>query len=275
METLKSLKNRTATVETIMKATSAMKMVSTIKLSRVNSSNRFAKDCTTAMQEIFSILLNQMIFEKLLSKNHWLNPNREGKSLIVVISPNSSFCGAFTQSINVTTKNVIANNHEAKVICFGEKVKIADAEYLQILEKDNIEYVANKLSSKIIDIVMVEAINKIIVVSGKYENAIVQSGQISTLFPTSPKRQHPYVEIEENLCVMLERVFMSYVRHAMLWLVSEHMMAEFSARLIATDNATRNAKDLSESLHMLYNRTRQSKITQELIEIVSSVECMK
>ncbi len=39
--------------------------------------------------------------------------------------------------------------------------------------------------------------------------------------------------------------------------------------MTAMDNATRNAKDMIDDLSLVYNRTRQAKITTELIEIIA------
>ncbi len=48
--------------------------------------------------------------------------------------------------------------------------------------------------------------------------------------------------------------------------------SEHAARMAAMDNATRNCKDLISSLTLLYNKTRQASITNELIDIVGGAE---
>ena len=40
------------------------------------------------------------------------------------------------------------------------------------------------------------------------------------------------------------------------------------------DNATRNAGDMIRKRRCSYNRTRQAKITKELIEIISGAEAL-
>ena len=42
----------------------------------------------------------------------------------------------------------------------------------------------------------------------------------------------------------------------------------------AMDSATRNAGEMINKLTMHYNRTRQAKITKELIEIISGAEAL-
>jgi len=45
--------------------------------------------------------------------------------------------------------------------------------------------------------------------------------------------------------------------------------------MAAMDNATRNAKDLLDSLTLTMNRTRQASITKEILEVVSGAEALK
>ena len=51
--------------------------------------------------------------------------------------------------------------------------------------------------------------------------------------------------------------------------LKKNQASEESARMSAMENATNNAGDMIESLALLYNRTRQAVITNELIEIIS------
>ena len=50
--------------------------------------------------------------------------------------------------------------------------------------------------------------------------------------------------------------------------------SEHGARMTAMDNATRNADDMIDDLTMTFNRTRQARITSELIEIISGAEAV-
>jgi F-type H+-transporting ATPase subunit gamma len=54
----------------------------------------------------------------------------------------------------------------------------------------------------------------------------------------------------------------------------ESAASEQGARMAAMDNATRNAGDMINRLTIVYNRSRQSQITKELIEIISGAEAL-
>jgi F-type H+-transporting ATPase subunit gamma len=57
--------------------------------------------------------------------------------------------------------------------------------------------------------------------------------------------------------------------------MKENATAEQSSRMTAMDNATKNAGELINKLTTYYNRTRQSVITTELIEIISGAAALE
>ena len=53
-------------------------------------------------------------------------------------------------------------------------------------------------------------------------------------------------------------------------MVLEARASEHSARMVATENATENAKEMIEELTLQYNKVRQAAITSELLEITTA-----
>ena len=51
--------------------------------------------------------------------------------------------------------------------------------------------------------------------------------------------------------------------------------SENAARMTAMDNATRNCDEMVGALTLLFNKTRQASITNELIDIVGGAEALK
>ena len=51
--------------------------------------------------------------------------------------------------------------------------------------------------------------------------------------------------------------------------------SENAARMSAMDNATRNCDEMVGALTLLFNKTRQTSITNELIDIVGGAEALK
>jgi F-type H+-transporting ATPase subunit gamma len=75
---------------------------------------------------------------------------------------------------------------------------------------------------------------------------------------------------EEILADLLPRGIATQIFAALL----ENGASEQGARMSAMDNATRNAGEMIEKLTIVYNRSRQQAITNELIEIISGAEAL-
>ena len=68
---------------------------------------------------------------------------------------------------------------------------------------------------------------------------------------------------------ILERILPQYLTAYMHRILLETDVADNAARLMAMDNATRNAEDMLKMMQKIYSRTRQSKITTDITEVVS------
>ena len=66
-----------------------------------------------------------------------------------------------------------------------------------------------------------------------------------------------------------------YVEISILRALLESTASELGARMTAMDSATKNAKEMIDSLTLVYNRARQAAITKELMEIIGGAEALK
>ena len=280
MENLKVIKNRIKTVDSIIKATNAMKMVSTVKLAEVNNVNKFAKECAEILFDMFSQAARESIFEQ--ENDYWFS-KKDGKTLIIVLSTDQGFCGSFKQFIQDKADETIKNNPEAYIQVFGKKGanikqnRIEDISQREIESRYDIDAFASMLSQLVSKYIHDYSVNKVLVISGEFKNVLVQRAKCSKIFPIPNEdiTKTRYTSIEGNRLDFIEAVFEKYLSKVFISIVTEHLVSELSARVMAMDNSVRNANDMFEKLNSLYNRVRQDKITQELTEIVSSIECVQ
>ena len=73
---------------------------------------------------------------------------------------------------------------------------------------------------------------------------------------------------------VLSRLLPHFVAIDLYRAVLENQASEQSARMIAMRNSTDNANELIDDLTLVYNKTRQSTITREMIEIASGAEAL-
>ncbi len=66
-----------------------------------------------------------------------------------------------------------------------------------------------------------------------------------------------------------------YVRNQIRHFYFESIASEHAARMMAMENATKNAQDLIKDLTLRMNKIRQASITKELLEIITAVDALK
>lgn len=80
--------------------------------------------------------------------------------------------------------------------------------------------------------------------------------------------------IEPDPGQLLDFVLRHHLEMKVYQAILETKASEHSARMIAMQNATDNAKELVEDLNLQYNQTRQDNITRELLEITTAGAAM-
>ena len=90
----------------------------------------------------------------------------------------------------------------------------------------------------------------------------------------NPHEAYEYI-FEPNPKEVLDELLPKMVEMQVYQSVLEAYASEQSARMMAMKNATEAAGELIDDLTLIYNKTRQAGITQEIAEIVGGVEALK
>jgi F-type H+-transporting ATPase subunit gamma len=75
----------------------------------------------------------------------------------------------------------------------------------------------------------------------------------------------------ETLFNFFEYTLAAQIHHSLM----ENAAAEQSSRMTAMENASKNAGEMIAKLTLQYNRARQTRITTELIEIISGASALE
>jgi F-type H+-transporting ATPase subunit gamma len=274
MESLSAIKRRMRTVGSIAKATNAIKMVATVKLSRVNMLHKFSMECSSRLLRMLSIAIAEARYNDLLQDDFWTE-RKNGKSLVIVLSTDQGFCGSFNQSIAEAAKRTISDSRVEYIEVFGKKV-VGIAQNKAIPHGRSKDF-AKTLSDLVVEYVRHRNVSRVTVISVEKKNAMVQIVKCTNVLPLDIDDAvgSECVTIEGPVQDFIDEVFEMYTTSLFKNLLSKHWISEFSARVIAMDNSVNNANDMCDKLNILYNNIRQTKITQELTEIVSSMECVR
>lgn len=281
METLQTIKRRLTAIDSLIKAMSAMKMVSTVKLAKINGGRKDYADAIKISYDMLCRVAFEANFDQSIDSRFWLK-REAGKTLILLFSTDQGFCGSFNQTILERGTRIIQENAGAFVEVVGRKNAFLRTNSINfegsfdIPDRFDINAVANVLAKLIMQYIFEHNVYKVLLISGEFKNVLVQKAKVTEVLPIKIENfNEEYSLIEGNKQRFIEDIFMKYLHSVLCFTMKEHVISELSARTMSMDNSVRNAKDMFVRLNILYNRIRQFKITQELTEIVSSIECMR
>lgn len=117
-------------------------------------------------------------------------------------------------------------------------------------------------------------IDRLFLASNEFVNTMTQNGRIDQLVPVQADPiediQHHWDYLyEPDSKEILDALLTRYIESLVYQGVVENVACEMAARMIAMKSATDNAGNLIDELNLVYNKARQSAITQELSEIVA------
>ena len=298
MANLKELKTRISSVKSTQKITSAMKMVAASRLKRAQEAAEAARPYAERMERMMASLLdNPGSVEgagKLLS-----GTGSDDTHLIVVVTSDRGLCGGFNANISRGTRNrllaLTGENKNAKILCIGRKgreqlkteFKNAIVDTYEGIGKAGVQFEeAQSMAVKIIEMFEAGEFDVCTIIYNKFISAITQEvtprqiipvqladedDEAETAVETGPSAIYEFEPSEEEI---LAKLLPSNLNVQVFRALLESSASEHGARMSAMDNATRNAGEMIDDLSITYNRTRQAKITSELIEIISGAEAL-
>ncbi|WP_312240130.1 F0F1 ATP synthase subunit gamma [Pantoea sp.] len=124
-------------------------------------------------------------------------------------------------------------------------------------------------------------IDKLYIVSNKFNNTMSQTPTITQLLPLPPAEGEEEMKAktwdylyEPDPKALLDTLLRRYVESQVYQGVVENLASEQAARMVAMKAATDNGGNLIKELQLVYNKARQASITQELTEIVSGASAV-
>lgn len=306
MASMKQIKKRKRSVESTGKITKAMKLVATVKLQKTK---QIATDAVPFFDAMYEKISN-VIKKSQVVTHKYLKGKAGGKKAIVVFSSNKGLAGGYNSSI---VKKLIGEEATIKftpqdtlVYAIGSKVRDELKSKGFTIEQDFSEKMEDMeyglyimIANILLDNFVAGKINEIYLVYTYFKNTIVHIPRVLRLLPfenvekntsddtellgkktfevakskyeDDPAMPMNYEMDDEE---MLNKMIPQYISTLLYGALTASIASENGARMTAMDNATKNAKELSEKLGVMYNRARQGAITQELTEIVAGANAI-
>ena len=269
------IKKRIKSVTGSYKITSAMKLVSTVKLKKWKNKMLATKDYALRIDEIARKVFSSV--EE--SNNPYFTLNlKANKNLYIVLSSSLGLCGAYNNNLFRLADSHIKENDEA--IILGKKAishykdgkftKIEDfKEYSSIRDEAIIKQIVDFISKEYLK----GTYREIHLIYTAYKNSLVFHPMDYQVLPLQgeKKTNEAYPPImEPNQEAVLNALIPIYLKNSVYAKFLESEVCEQAARSNAMENATKNAEELLDNLQIEFNKARQGAITQEITEIVGA-----
>lgn len=285
MANLKHLRNKIAAVKSIHKVAGAMKIVASVKLKKTESMTHVFRQYSDALSNVVRKIDGASLEEDSI----FLHQNEVAQELVIVFAPSRGLCGSLNYQITKAAKKHIEELRKEQVcahvivmgrICYDSlKRFITGTEQLRKteIEAKNPSYddfIA--LTEEILDMYAAKLYRCVRVIYAHFHSIIkfeVSNHQLLPFIKEEGYESQKYDYLFEPSADKVLKFLIPYcIKMNLYKCFLESAASEYSSRMLAMDNATRNAESLISNLTTCYNRGRQSKITQELIEVISGAE---
>lgn len=288
MANLKEVKERINSVSSTQQITKAMKMVAAAKLRRAQEK---IVQMRPYSQKLTSILNNISSGAEGVADIAYAQERSVANVLIVPITSDKGLCGAFNSNV-IKASNVVIQEHEGKAITvmpIGKKAMdfFKKQEYPLISEYaglfENITFDPIKAAAEfVMDAFVNGEYDHVVLVYNQFKNVATQLVVKEQFLPISKidsegddnKSQQDYI-VEPSRDYIIEELVPNSLKIQFYKAILDSNASEHGARMTAMSKATDNAADLLKDLKLVYNRTRQAAITNEILEIVAGANALE
>ena len=296
MPSLKEIKGRIGSVKSTLKITSAMKLVASAKLRKAQLTIEGMRPYERKLQEMMGRLIAQAggvgtaeWSARPVVVDEEAVPVRQ-KIALVAFSSNSSLCGAFNANAVRLALEALNSYGDADVTVYSIGRKMAESmrkagyvspqDYQKLADKPSYAPAA-ELAEKLMEdfhegrLDRVELVYNHFVSSGKQvpvrETLLpmgdVLPGEDSSVIPGDAKESDLDYILEPSAAALLADLLPKSLRLKFYTALLDSNASEHAARTVAMQTATDNGEDLLQELTLQYNKSRQQKITSEILDL--------
>ena len=278
----KEIRNKIKSVQNTRKITKAMEMVAASKMRKAQERMRATRPYGEKIRNVAAHISHA----NPEYRHPFLVDRNDSKRIgIVIITTDKGLCGGLNTNVQrlalAKLKEWEAQGEKFEVCAIGNK----GLGFMQRLGANIVSQITqlgdrppmDKLVGVIkvmLDGYMQDRFDRLLIFYTKFINTMKQEPVMEQLLPLSgeklgvPEGAWDYI-YEPEAKVVLDQVLTRYVEAIIYQALSENLASEQSARMVAMKAASDNANNVIDELTLIYNKSRQAAITQELSEIVA------
>ena len=278
MASLLNLKRRIKTAQNVSKTTKAMQMIAASKLKKAQEAALTGRPYVEKLTEVANSITAKVDPEAL--NDYMKRLSKGNEKLVLVIAPDKGLSGALVTNLTRELVNFTKENKNVSYVTVGKKALgsarisggeiLASFEITTTLPTYDLVYPVMKLVD---DNFLSGRVAEVYVLYSDFQSVFSQIPKIKKILPVEFESQEKSSEalIEPAPSEILPGLIRHYLEINVFQAFLENYLSEQAARMLAMQNATENAQDIIEDLRLIYNKTRQEKITNEILDIAGGV----
>jgi F-type H+-transporting ATPase subunit gamma len=286
MPTLIDLRRRIQSVRNSQQITQAMKTVSTAKFRKAQRTVQEARP----FWHLFPELMGRLAYWAAAGAHPLLLRRDEKKIEVIVITADKGLAGAYNSNLLAAADAFLGEKAAAadvRLVLIGKKaaahfrkgpypVDRVFGDRTDRLSREDLRDLAEELMRSF----TFQKIDAVYIVTNEFKSILAPRIMVHRVLPIDPQAGPEasaawlpdWEPGDERLAAFILPLYVeSQIHHAF----HESQAAEQAARMMAMDNATKNAGELIDDLVLQLNKIRQAGITKELLEIMTAVEALK
>jgi len=277
----KEIKTKIASIASTQKITSAMEMVAASKMRRAQERMSVGKP--------YAAHIRQVIGHIARAESEYKHQYMEQREIVrvgyIIVSSDRGLCGGLNtnlfKALIKSMKSWSDQDIDIDLCTVGNKASaffssLGGNLVASVKDMGDEPAVKDLIGSVkvMLDAFGEGKIDRLYLMSNEFVNTMTQVPNSKQLLPLQPVEDEEITHhwdylYEPDAKELLDGLLMRYVESQVFQGVVENKACEQASRMIAMKNATENAGDMIDELQLIYNKARQSAITQELGEIVS------
>ncbi len=284
MPSLKEIKGRIGSVQSTLKITSAMKLVASAKLRKAQQTIEGMRPYERKLQGMLDHLVaSGAKLSGEYTRTSAAGPDAPGQRIaLVAFASNSSLCGAFNANAVRLTLETVRSYGDADVTVYSIGRKMADAmrkagkpspaDYQKLADKPSYAPAA-ELAEQLMEDFLAGRLDRIDLVYNHFVSSGKQVPVRETLLPmgnfllSEAKESDVDYILEPSASALLADLVPKSLRLKFYTALLDSNASEHAARTVAMQTATDNGEDLLQELTLQYNKSRQQKITSEILDL--------
>jgi F-type H+-transporting ATPase subunit gamma len=277
----REIRTKIKSVANTRKVTRALEMVSASKIRKAQELMRASRPYSRAMRQVIGHIAHATVEYK-----HPFMVTRPDVKRVgyIVVSTDRGLCGGLNSNL---FRRLLADIREwqdkgvevdivaigSKAAAFFRRLKVnLVASVTHLGEKPQIARLIGVIKV-MLDAYAAGRVDRLNLVYNDFVNTMTQKPTIDALLPLPPAASFASAHnwdylYEPDAATVMEHVLTRYIESLVYQAALENLASEHAARMVAMKSASDNATKAIDSLTLVYNKARQSAITQEISEIV-------